>query len=186
MAKKASNIESLPACGDKGAIKAIVETPQGSRNKYSYDPETGLFECNAALSGGMAFPFEFGFIPSTLAEDGDPLDVIILMDEPSFPGCLVKVRVIGVMQAQQTEDGQTFRNDRLIAVHMKSVDYGEYENWADLPKAFVEEIEMFFCNYNDAKGKGFEILGWHGPRHALKLLDKAMKQKDSNPKKKSA
>src|SRR4051794_14489933 len=87
--------------------RAIIETPKGRRSKFSYDRESGLFQLKFLLPQGMSFPFDFGFIPSTVAGDGDPLDILVIMDEPTHVGCLVEVRVIGVLQASQTQDGKT-------------------------------------------------------------------------------
>src|SRR5687768_1900762 len=101
---------------DSGTINVIIETPKGSRNKYEYDEKFGLFVLNEVLPAGASFPFDFGFVPSTKGEDGDPLDVLVLMDEAAYPGVLVPARLIGVIEAEQTEGGKTERNDRLIAV----------------------------------------------------------------------
>src|ERR1051325_7710078 len=86
---------------DGKLLNAIIETPRGSRNKYKYDERTGLFKISKVLPAGAAFPYDFGFIPNALAEDGDPLDVLILMDEPAYPGCLIPARAIGVLEAEQ-------------------------------------------------------------------------------------
>src|SRR5205809_751086 len=100
----------------KATCTAIIETPKGSRNKFAYDPETGLFKLGGLLPEGMQFPFDFGFVPSTLGEDGDPLDVLVLMDAPAHVGCQVDTRIVGVIAAKQTERGKTTRNDRPLAV----------------------------------------------------------------------
>src|ERR1700692_1329454 len=97
----------------KGVCRAIIETPKGSRNKFDYDPESSLFMLGGLLPEGMMFPFDFGFIPSTLGGDGDPLDVMVIMDEPAHVGCLLDIRIIGVIEAKQTEKGETETNDRL-------------------------------------------------------------------------
>ncbi|HEY6340123.1 MAG TPA: inorganic diphosphatase [Bryobacteraceae bacterium] len=99
----------------KGTCRAIIETPRGCRNKFDYDPESNLFKLGGLLPEGMMFPFDFGFIPSTLGEDGDPLDILVLMDAPAHVGCLIEVRLIGVIFAKQTEDGKKETNDRLLA-----------------------------------------------------------------------
>src|SRR5256885_10436049 len=101
---------------DKQILRVVIETPKGSRNKFAFDPDQHVFELKKVLPTGMAFPYDFGFIPSTVAEDGDPIDVLVLMDEPAFPGCLLTARLIGVIEAEQTKDGETVRNDRLIAI----------------------------------------------------------------------
>ena len=91
----------------KGELHVIIDTPKGSRNKYKYEPEHGLFMLGGILPAGAVFPYDFGYVPSTLADDGDPLDVFLLMDEPAFVGCLVESRLIGAMKAEQTEQEET-------------------------------------------------------------------------------
>src|SRR5262245_20289466 len=110
-------LDRLPAWDpDSGRLLVVVETPRGLRNKYKYDPAYGLVRVDKVLPLGAAFPFDFGFVPSTRGEDGDPVDVLVLMYEPAFPGCVVTARLLVVIQAEQTEGGETLRNDRLIAV----------------------------------------------------------------------
>src|SRR5919205_292634 len=116
-------LETLPAFDQDGNLRVIVETPKGSRNKFKYEPDLGLFRLSGVLPLGTTFPFDFGFVPCTSAPDGDPLDVLVLMDEPAFAGCLLTARLIGVIEADQTEDGQTVRNDRLIGVAEASRDH---------------------------------------------------------------
>src|SRR5579871_6578732 len=99
-----------------GLFQVVIETPRGHRNKFKYEEKLGLFTLHKVLPLGASFPFDFGFIPATRGQDGDPLDVLVLMDEPTFPGCVVTSRLIGVLEAEQTEDGETVRNDRLIAM----------------------------------------------------------------------
>jgi inorganic pyrophosphatase len=155
-----------------GDLNAIIETPKGSRNKFDYDEEHELFKLGGVLPAGASFPFDFGFAPSTLGEDGDPLDVLVLMDEPVFSGCLVPARLIGVIEAEQTErDGQTMRNDRFIAV---ASHYRQQENMRsldDLNPGLIEEIEHFFISYNDIKGKKFQTQSWSGPERAHDLIE---------------
>src|SRR5437868_10731727 len=104
----------------KRECKAIIETPKGRRNKFDYDPKTRLFKLGGLLPEGLAFPFDFGFIPSTLGDDGDPLDVMVLMDEPAHVGCLLDVRIIGVIEADQIENGKKTTNNHLIGIAMHS------------------------------------------------------------------
>src|SRR6478672_156950 len=102
-------------------VHVIIETPKGSGNKYSFDPKTELFKLSKILPEGLVFPLHFGFIPCTKGEDGDPLDALVLMDEPSYPGNLIECRVLGVIEAEQTEkDGEKVRNDRIVAVANES------------------------------------------------------------------
>jgi inorganic pyrophosphatase len=156
--------------------KAIIETPKGRRNKFDYDPDYQLFKLGGLLPEGLAFPFDFGFIPSTLADDGDPLDVMVMMDEPAHVGCLLDVRVIGVIEAQQTEDGKTTENDRLIAVAVHSYNHQDIETLDDVDKTLLDQVEEFFISYNKSRGKKFKVKGRHGPKRAVQLVDAGIKK----------
>jgi inorganic pyrophosphatase len=170
------SLESLDTFNDEGDLNVVVETPKGSRNKYTYDEKTGLFKLGGVLPSGASFPFDFGFVPSTLGGDGDPLDVLVLMDEPAFPGCLVFVRLVGVIEAEQTErDGEAERNDRLIGVAAESRLQRHVRALGSLSPDLVGEIEHFFISYNQIKGKEFKPLGRFGPRKALKLVEEGAK-----------
>jgi len=174
-AKNRNPMNIKPFAGDDGKIvNAVVETPGGSRNKFKYDEKLGFFALSGVLPEGMVFPHAFGFIPRTRAADGDPEDILILMDEPTFAGCIVPSRLIGVIEAEQTEDGESERNDRLIAVAAKSRDYSEVKGLDDLNDNMLKELEEFFVNYNKERGKKFRVLQRRGPRQALKLLKKSL------------
>lgn len=162
---------------ETGHLNVIIETPKGNRNKFNFEPKRGVFKLGGVLPAGAIFPFDFGFVPDTLGQDGDPLDVLVLMDEPAFAGCLVLCRLIGVIEANQTErDGQTMRNDRLIAVAANSYTHNEIQELQDLSANLVEEIEHFFASYNEAKGKQFEPLHRRGARAALQIVRAGEKQ----------
>jgi len=161
-----------------GDLLAIVETPKGSGAKFDYDEEHGLFKLGGMLPQGTTFPFSFGFIPRTLAPDGDPLDVLLLMEEPAFAGCLVHCRLVGVIEAEQTEEnGKTTRNDRLIAVAAHSREHSEVRSLKELSDALVAEIEHFFTSYNEVRGKQFKPLGRFGPRRAQKLVEAGQRRR---------
>jgi inorganic pyrophosphatase len=151
--------------------QVIVDTPKGSRNKYEYDEDQKAFKLSSVLTTGAVFPFDFGFLPQTLGEDGDPLDALILMDEPAFVGCLVEIRIIGVIEAEQTEKGETFRNDRLLGVAIESHRFAAVSELSDLDKTLVKQIEHFFISYNEAKGKEFKVLRRSGGKRARKLIE---------------
>ena len=152
-------------------LNAIIETPKGSRNKFAYEPEYGVFELAGVLPEGSVFPYDFGFIPSTLGEDGDPLDVLVLMDQSVSMGCLVEIRAIGVIEAEQTErDGQTTRNDRLLSVATRAHTHADVKTLSDLRPKMVDEIEQFFISYNQTKGKTFRPTGRGGPERALEIV----------------
>jgi len=173
----------------KGDLNVVVETPQGSRNKYKYDADNKVFKVAHLLPTGMAFPFDFGFIPSTLGDDGDPLDVLVLMEEPAPGGYLVPARVIGVLEAEQTEDGETERNDRLIAVCKESRQHRSVQSLSKLEERIVKEIEHFFVSYNEMRGREFKPLGWYGRRRAGKLIKEGRaryRQQQKQGKKKHA
>jgi inorganic pyrophosphatase len=165
-----------PRDPDDGTWNVLIETPQGSRNKFDYDPDRGLFKLKKVLPLGSVFPFDFGFVPSTLADDGDPLDVLVLMDAPAFTGCLVPARLIGVIEGQQLVEGHKQRNDRLIGVAAASHAYKDLNSLKDLPDAPVTEIEHFFISYHELEGKPFKPIGRHGPRHAERLVKEGMEK----------
>ncbi len=158
---------------DTGEINVVIETPKGSRNKFAWDKKRELFELGGVLPAGAMFPYDFGFIPNTLGEDGDALDVLVLMDEPAFCGCLVRSRLLGVIEARQTEKGKTLRNDRLLAVSASSRTHAHLRTLRDLNRKLIDEIEHFFSSYNAAKGKKFVPLGRYGPKRARQLVERA-------------
>jgi inorganic pyrophosphatase len=149
---------------------AIIETPKGSRNKFDYDPESNLFKLGGLLPEGMMFPFDFGFIPSTLGDDGDPLDVMVLMDAPAHVGCLMEVRIIGIIEAEQTEDGKTESNDRLLGVAVHSYNHESLESINDVNSSLLDQVEAFFVSYNKQRGKKFKVTGTGGPQKAIRFL----------------
>lgn len=171
-----NDISRLPHELDRASqeCQAIVETPKGRRNKFKYEPKSGLFSLSNLLPQGFSFPFDFGFIPSTAAEDGDPLDILVLMDEPAHVGCLLKVRIIGVIRVEQTEKGKKTQNDRLVAVAARSFDFKDVKSISELPKPLVEQITEFLALYNKNSDKRDEVTGVDGPKEALELLAKAI------------
>jgi inorganic pyrophosphatase len=172
-----SAIHSLPAFdAETGLLNAIVETPKGRRNKYQFDEETGLYVLGKVLPAGFVFPYDFGFVPSTVGGDGDPLDVLLLMDEPAFVGCLVPSRLLGVVEAEQTEEGETKRNDRLVAVASESNEHRDLRALGDLSATQLDEIEHFFTSYHEIEGHVFTPIGRYGPDRAERLVREATKR----------
>src|SRR5581483_7266818 len=141
------------------------------------EPRYGTFLLKAVLPAGAVFPFDFGFVPSTRAEDGDPLDVLVLMDAPVYPGCVVPSRLIGAIEAEQTENGHTDRNDRLLAVAANSAAHRSIRELSDLSQDLLAQIEHFFVSYNQSRGKRFEVKGRTGKKRALALVQAAMKKR---------
>jgi inorganic pyrophosphatase len=161
-----------PFGDDDATVNVIIETSKGSRNKITFDPERELYELGGVLPVGASFPYDFGFVPSTLGDDGDPLDVLLLMDEPVFAGCLVSARLVGVITAEQQErDGAVERNDRLLAVAEKSRVHADVHGLKDLGDALLEEIEHFFVSYNEIKGKRFKPVGRKGAKTARTIVE---------------
>src|SRR3954469_1952078 len=179
-----SAIEKLSAFNTKDKTwRAIIETPKGSHNKYKFDEDTGLFKLSGVLPEGMSFPYDFGFFPSTLAEDGDPLDVLLLMDSPAFCGCLIPARLIGVIQANQTsKEGETTRNDRIVPVPVDCRTYQDCQALTDLNEHRLHEIVQFFVSYNRVRERKFEVIEIRGPEAATKLVKDAMKPARSSGK----
>ncbi len=167
-----ADLASLSAQLDikKCICRTIIETPKGSRNKFDYDPDSGLFKLGGLLPEGMMFPFDFGFIPSTLGDDGDPLDIMVLMDAPAHVGCLIEARIIGVIAAEQEQDGKTETNDRLLGVAVHSYNHENLESIGDVSKTLLSQVEAFFVSYNKQRGKKFRVTGTGGPKKAIRFL----------------
>lgn len=157
----------------KEFLRVVIETPKGSRNKFKYDPEMGAYRLNTVLPEGMVFPYDFGFVPCTKAQDGDPVDVLLLMDIPAYPGIVVEARIVGVIEAQQTENGGKMRNDRIVAVAKDARVHSDIKKPGDLNDNMLNEVETFFTNYNKEHGKGFKVIGLKGAAAARKLIKKS-------------
>jgi inorganic pyrophosphatase len=161
---------------NKSSIQVVIETPKGCRNKYKFDPKLRSFTLSRVLPDGMVFPYDFGFVPSTMAEDGDPIDVLLLMDAPAFPGCVIESRLIGVIEGEQAKAGKKERNDRLIAVANRSHTYSDMQNISDMNEKLLKELAEFFVNYHRQDEVQYKFLGTKGPKEAAHLLDQAVKR----------
>ncbi|MGI4826689.1 MAG: inorganic diphosphatase [Janthinobacterium lividum] len=173
---KPKNSTSGTAEAGEELLQIVIETPRGSRNKYSYDEDDHIFRLKAALPAGMVFPYDFGFVPRCLGGDDDPMDVLVLMDEPAFPGCVLLARLVGVMESEQTEQGETQRNDRLIAVAETAHLYSNIRDIDDIPKQALTEIEEFFANYHKLQGRSSRRLAWSGADVARKLIEDGLEK----------
>ncbi len=156
--------------GDKQMLRIVIETPKGSRNKFAFDQDEHVFVLKKVLPAGMSFPYDFGFVPSTKAEDGDPLDVLVLMDEPAFPGCVLTCRPIGVIEGEQGSKKNTERNDRIVAIQKEAHSWADIRTIDDLGEDFKRELEEFFVNYHKLSGKQYRVVGVKGPDEARKLV----------------
>ncbi|MFA6084550.1 inorganic diphosphatase [Mucilaginibacter sp.] len=152
-------------------ITIIIESPKGSGHKYDFEPELNRFKLKKILPAGMVFPFDFGFIPDTKGEDGDPLDVMVLSEISGFPGCCMDCRIIGAIKVDQTgRDGKTIRNDRYFAVPEASQLYSNINSIHDLPEAILNQIESFFKNYNEPAGKELHIVQRVNGQEAYQMI----------------
>ena len=163
-------LKRIPPIQNK-LVNVIIETPRSNQNKFDYDPDLELFRLEKTMPTGSSFPFDFGFIPNTIGEDGDPVDVLVIMDQYSYPGCLVQCRPIGIIEAEQVEKKRKkIRNDRVIAVAECSNLYTNIINVKHLNASMAQEIENFFIDYNKHEGKQFRPLGWAGIKSAIKMI----------------
>jgi inorganic pyrophosphatase len=152
-------------------VTAVVETPKGSAQKYDYDAENKWFKLKKIMPAGLVFPFDFGFIPATKGEDGDPLDIILISELKSFPGCVMDCRIIGAITAKQTEKNKTVvRNDRFLAIPEASTMFADVKSIEDLPDEIINQIEKFFMNYNDIAHKKFKPQKRVDAKKAMKMI----------------
>ncbi|PRD54714.1 hypothetical protein C5749_14875 [Sphingobacterium gobiense] len=154
-------------------ISVIIETPAGSAQKYTYDPVNGRMKLKKILPAGMAFPFDFGFFPGTKGDDGDPLDVLIISEFSTFPGCSMECRIIGALVIHQSESANSnkmIRNDRFIAVPVASLVYQKANKLMDLPKELRTQLEAFFTNYIEQEGKRLTVEKRISAKEAWKLI----------------
>ena len=161
-----ADLTSLPHQLDaqKAVCRAIIETPKGCRNKFDYDPHSKLFMLGGLLPEGMMFPFDFGFVPSTLGEDGDPLDVLVLMDAPAHVGCLIDVRIIGIINAEQREKGKTETNDRLLGAAVHSYDHEDLRTIDDVARRFSPSSRSFLSPITNSAARSSSSPGRVDPR----------------------
>jgi inorganic pyrophosphatase len=160
---------------DKQMLRVVIETPKGSRNKFAFNHKEHIFELKKVLPSGMAFPYDFGFVPSTEADDGDPVDVLVLMDEPAFPGCALNCRVLGVIEGEQVGKKGKVRNDRIVAVEQDAHSWADIKTVDDLGKQFLKELEEFFVDYHRLSDRQYRVLDVKGPGRARKLVRVSMK-----------
>jgi inorganic pyrophosphatase len=146
----------------------IIETPKGSRQKYTYDKTLQLFRLKKVLAPGLVFPFDFGFIPGTQGEDGDPLDVLVLSEYQGFPGCVMDVRIAGCLQATQTKSKKPVRNDRFIGILEQSNAYDRIMSIEELPTTLIDSIKLFFTTYLQAEG---QTIKWETDLNALQAIE---------------
>jgi len=147
-------------------VTAVVEIPAGSRNKYEIDKDSGLFKLDRVLYSAVHYPGDYGLIPQTLHQDGDPLDILVVIKEPTFTGCLIDVRPVGVMW--MLDRGEP--DDKILAVPVNDPLHGDVHDIADLPKHLLKEIVHFFLVYKDLEEKRVEVKGWGNAAEAKRVV----------------
>ncbi len=176
-----TRLDHLPSRNrELNTIQAVIDTPCGSRAKYKYDGDIDGFRLSKLLPLGAYFPFNFGFIPSTCAEDGDSLDVLVLTDEPLILGVVAPVKLIGVLKAEQTEEGKSFRNDRLIGIVKTKYNLSDIHSLKDIDTHTLEEIEHFFISYNHAEKRVYRPIGRGNAEEAEILLSKGERRHEAS------
>jgi len=161
------DIDPGPECPE--VVRAIIEIPQNSANKYEYDGTLGVFRMDRALYSPMHYPGDYGFIPGTLADDNDPLDVLVLVQQPSFPGCLIEVRPVGMLNMVDNNE----RDQKVLAVPTKNPRYDQIHTMDQIFSHVKREIEHFFSIYKELEGKVTKMQGWGGPREVRKAISEA-------------
>ncbi|HEV7578248.1 MAG TPA: inorganic diphosphatase [Caldimonas sp.] len=170
-------LEALPSRDDNGAWLAVIEATQGTRHKLKYKAEWQAFVLSGVLPLGLSFPYDFGFVPSTLGDDGDPLDVLVFADEAMPPGTVAPCRLVGVIEAEQQKKGERAeRNDRLLAVTEPSHRYRECRELRDIAAGVLVEVEQFFVAYNAQKGVRFQPLARRGAAAATRLVERGRRR----------
>ncbi len=168
-----TNFIHLPCRDDDGNVHVVVEAPRGSLVKLAYDAQLGVFAFKRALPLGVSYPYDWGFVPSTCAADGDPLDAMVMSECASWPGTLTPSRLLGIVRlTQRTEAKERISNDRVILVPVGDERYGDV---SDLPARVCEELEKFFVTVSEMTHKAVKIEGWEGPKKAARAIDEAVR-----------
>ena len=151
-------------------VYAVIEIPKGSRNKYEYDKDKEAFALDRVLYSSIHYPAEYGIIPKTLWDDGDPMDILVVMEQPTFPGCVIETRVIGVMK--MIDGGES--DDKILGVPVNDPKFKDVHDVSDMPKPFLDEISHFFTEYKRLEKKTTEVLGWENAEKAFEAVEHSM------------
>jgi inorganic pyrophosphatase len=156
MVERLSFLEIPPGAGSPDVVNTIVEIPRGRRSKFEVDKKTGLIRLDRYLYSSSHYPGDYGFIPQTLAEDGDALDILVMVNEPTFSGCLIEARVIGLFRMKD----RGVPDFKVLGVPNTDPLFAEYRNLRDAPSHFLREVEHFFATYKQLEGITIETMGW--------------------------
>jgi inorganic pyrophosphatase len=162
------DLARIPAQPKPGLLNVLIEIPAGSKNKYEFDKDMNAFALDRVLYASVVYPFDYGFIPNTLADDGDPLDGLVIMDQPTFPGCVIAARPVGMMEMIDGGD----RDEKILCVPDKDPRYAHVKSLKDIPQHRLDEIAEFFQTYKNLEKKSVEILGWKDVDAVMPLVEK--------------
>ncbi len=165
------DLSRIPAQPKPGLINVLIEIAAGSKNKYEFDKDMNALALDRVLSSSVMYPYDYGFVPNTLADDGDPLDGMVIMDEPTFPGCVIAARPIGMMEMIDGGD----RDEKILCVPDADPRYKHVKSLKDIPQHRLDEIAEFFLTYKNLEKKKVEVLGWKDVETVQPLVDACIK-----------
>jgi inorganic pyrophosphatase len=165
------DLSRIPAQPEPGVINVLIEIPAGSKNKYEFDKDMGAMILDRVLFASVHYPYDYGFVPNTLADDGDPLDGMVIMDQPTFPGCVIASRPIGMLEMIDGGD----RDEKILCVPTEDPRYAKVESLSDIASHRLDEIAEFFRTYKNLEKKVTEILGWKDVDHVRPLVEQCVK-----------
>jgi len=165
------DLSLIPAQPKPGLLSVLIEIPAGSKNKYEFDKDLQALALDRVLYSSVQYPYDYGFVPNTLADDGDPLDGMVLMDQPTFPGCVIAARPIGMLE--MIDSGE--RDEKILCVPDKDPRYTNVKSLQDVANHRLEEIAEFFKTYKNLEKKVTEILGWKDIDQVMPLVEKCIK-----------
>lgn len=165
------DLSRIPAQPKPGLINVLIEIPKGSKNKYEFDKDMNAFALDRVLYASVQYPYDYGFVPNTLADDGDPLDGMVIMDQPTFPGCVIAARPIGMLEMVDGGD----RDEKILCVPDKDPRYTQVKSLADIAPHRLDEIAEFFKTYKNLEKKVTEILGWKDVDQVAPLVEECIR-----------
>ncbi len=165
------DLARIPAQPKPGQLNVLIEIPGGSKNKYEFDKDMGAMALDRVLYASVQYPYDYGFIPNTLAGDGDPLDGMVIMDQPTFPGCVITVRPLGMLEMIDSGDP----DEKLLCVPVKDPRYANVNSLEDVARHRLDEIAEFFATYKRLEKKETIIQGWKGMEETNKIIEQSLK-----------
>ncbi len=165
------DLTRIPPQPKPGLLNVLIEIAGGSKNKYEFDKDLNAFALDRVLFASVQYPWDYGFVPNTLADDGDPLDGMVIMDEPTFPGCVIAARPIGMLEMIDGGD----RDEKILCVPDKDPRYSQVRSLKDIPQHRLDEIAEFFRTYKNLEKKETKILGWQDIDQVMPLVEKCIK-----------